>query len=267
MNVCRLRSSGARTRDVVGLLVEGQEQDREHRIDREHREERSARRRSCSGRGARSRRCATRNGRSRARRRDDRLSARRRSTAAKPTRPRSKALWNISHDGTSVVAARAARGGVVDDVEVAQRGDGRQRRCNDELVAHAGQRDGEELSDEARAVDARGLVELGGDSLSAGEEEHDAEPERDPRADKPDGRERPVKSPSHVFAMNRARPAQELVERARGVVDPRERLRDDDCRDRLRHEQNGAEERGSRARGSASSAPSASRPMTIEKTA
>ncbi len=52
-----------------------------------------------------------------------------------------------------------------------------------------------------------------------------------------------LKSPSQVLASV-AEPdlAQELVQRARRVVDPRERLRDDHGGDRLRHEQDGAEE-------------------------
>ena len=54
-----------------------------------------------------------------------------------------------------------------------------------------GKRDREELAHEARAVDPGGLVELERDPLRAREEEHDAQAERDPRADQADGRQRP----------------------------------------------------------------------------
>ena len=131
---------------------------------------------------------------------------------------------------------------VVHDVEVPQRRDGRERRRDEQLVADAGKRDGEELAYESGAVHACGFVQLLRDPLRPREEQDQDEPEGDPRADQPDRRQRPgeVAEPD---LRERPRPdrAQERVERTGGVVDPGERLRDDDRRDRLRHEEHGSE--------------------------
>ena len=142
-----------------------------------------------------------------------------------------------------LVAGPAVRR-VVDDVERAQGVDRRQHERHHELVAQAGQGDREELAHRAGAVDPGGVVERGRDLLHAGHEQHHAEPEGDPGADRADGAQRPVE-----VAQPAARPVvrrehrQRRVERAILGVEPDEGLRDHDAGDHLRQEQHGAEER------------------------
>ncbi len=138
----------------------------------------------------------------------------------------------------------AAVGRDVDQVERAQGEDRRERQRHRELAAHAGQRHREELAHTARAVHARRLVQRERHLLDAGQEHHEAEAEHHPGADQAERGQRGVEvaEPAAGERAQADRP-QELVERAGRRVDPHPRERDDDRRDRLRHEQHGAEER------------------------
>ena len=80
--------------------------------------------------------------------------------AAYPTRLKMKRVLVHVHRRDDRRVAGPAGGRVVDHVEAAERVDRRQHERDEDLVAEAGQSDGEELAEGARSVDARRVVEL-----------------------------------------------------------------------------------------------------------
>ena len=139
--------------------------------------------------------------------------------------------------------AGPAVGGDVDEVEVAQRVDRRQRQRDRDLPAQRRQRDRHELAERARAVDPRRVVQRRRDLLHARGEQHHRQPVVDPRADQPDRRQREREVPQPRLALDPEH-AEEAVQRAVvGVVDHLPHHRDDDHRDHLRQEQDRAEQR------------------------
>ena len=104
--------------------------------------------------------------------------------------------------------ARAAARGDEDEVEGLQRRHHRQRQCHGDLTAQRRQRDRDEFPCSPGTVEAGGLEEFRGDVADAGQEEHQAQADVEPRADQTDGEEgEGVVAQPHPAERARARPA------------------------------------------------------------
>ena len=139
--------------------------------------------------------------------------------------------------------ARPAVRGDVDEIEVAQRVDRRQRQRHRDLAAQPRQRHRQELPERPRAVDARRVIQRRRDLLHARGQQHHRQPEVDVGTDQPHRRQCQREVPQPRLALDPEPPEEPVQEPVVGVVDHLPGERDDDHRDHLRQEQDRAEER------------------------